>query len=411
MKTGLKTLDDIDPARRHVLVRLDLNMPIQDGRVTDPTRLQRSIPTLRELRDKGATTILLSHRGRPGGRVRPDMSLEPIISSLADFMCQPVTFVHTDWTDDLAEQAITKAQHGDLILLENTRFHPDEEKNAPALAMKMAALGDIYVNDAFSAAHRAHASTEGIAHHVPCAAGRAMEAELRALDAALSTPARPLLGLAGGSKISTKLNLLGNLVRRMDGLIIGGGMANTLLAARGINVGASLYEHDAHDAALHVMNEARAAGCAIILPIDALVARKHAENTSCRAVDLNDIAEDDIILDIGPRSIDLFSEHLAAARSLVWNGPLGVFEKPPFDTGTTMVAQKAGQLTAQKRLLSVAGGGDTVAALRHAGVMNSFSYVSTAGGAFLEWLEGRELPGISVLTAPIPNNMDTSHLT
>lgn len=397
MSQTFKTLDDVDVAGKRVLVRLDLNVPVKDGEVTDTTRIDRIVPTLTELFDKGATVIVLAHFDRPKGKVVPDMSLGPLARPLVNATGRFVTFVPTTWTDDLPEQALAEAREGDLILMENTRFHPGEEKNDPALAKKMAGLGDIYVNDAFSAAHRAHASTEGVAHLLPSVAGRAMEAEVRALSAALTDPKRPLLALVGGAKISTKLDLLGNLSKKVDGLIIGGGMANTFLAARGIDVGKSLCEHDLLDTARRIMAQAEAAGCDIILPVDAVVAKEFKAGAASRMVDVNAVAANEMILDVGAKSVAQLKERLAGAATLVWNGPLGAFEVAPFDAGTNAVAREAARLTGEGKLLSVAGGGDTVAALHHAGAADAFTYVSTAGGAFLEWLEGKPLPGVDIL--------------
>ena len=397
MGRSFTTLDQLDIAGKRVLVRLDLNVPIKDGAVTDSTRIERVVPTLKALLGGGAIVVILAHFGRPKGKVNPDFSLAPVARPLCLALGKMVTFVPTTWADDLAEQAVAEATPGEVILLENTRFHPGEEKNDPGLAKKMAALGDLYVNDAFSAAHRAHASTEGVARLLPCAAGRAMEAELDALAKALTAPERPLLALFGGAKISTKLDLLGNLSKKVDGLIIGGGMANTFLAASGIRVGKSLCEHDLADTARAIMAEAASNGCEIILPVDAVIAGEFAKNAPSRTVAIDAVPDDAMILDIGPQSAADLCARLDKARTLVWNGPLGAFEIAPFDAGTNEVASHAAGLTAARKLVSVAGGGDTVAALAHAGAVDAFSYVSTAGGAFLEWLEGKELPGVKVL--------------
>ncbi len=388
-----KTLDNIDVANKRVLVRLDLNVPMQDGRVSDMTRIERAVPTLTELLDKGAAVLVLSHFGRPKGQVVPEMSLAPIAGPLSEVLGQPVRFINIDWSAPDAGNV----NSGEIVLLENTRFAPGEEANDPAFAESMAALGDIFVSDAFSTAHRAHASTEGIAHILPTIAGRAMQAELDALEAALQTPKKPVLALVGGAKISTKLELIGNLSAKVDGLIIGGGMANTFLAAKGINVGKSLCEHDLLETARKVSETAASHGCEIILPVDAIVATEFASGAPSKAVSLKDIGNDDMVLDIGPQSVADLNARIDNAATLVWNGPLGAFEIEPFDKGTNMVARHAAALTKAGKLVSVAGGGDTVAALVHAGAADNFTYVSTAGGAFLEWLEGKDLPGVQVL--------------
>lgn len=391
------SLNDIDVAGKRVLLRLDLNVPVVDGAVSDATRIDRIVPTLKELLEKNATVIVLAHFDRPKGKVVPAMSLGALARPLSNATGRFVTFVPTTWNDDLAEQAVHEARPGELILLENTRFHPGEEKNDPDLARKMADLADIYVNDAFSAAHRAHASTEGVAHLLPAAAGRALEAELKALEKALAKPQRPLIALVGGAKVSTKLDLLGNLSKKVDGLIIGGGMANTFLAAKGVNVGKSLCEHDLGETARAIMKTAANAGCEIILPDDAVVAREFKAGAESRVVPIGQVAADEMILDVGPATVEALSRRLAAAKTLVWNGPLGAFEVEPFDAGTNAVARKAADLARSGALVAIAGGGDTVAALRHAGAADNFTYVSTAGGAFLEWLEGKQLPGIEIL--------------
>lgn len=397
MSDALATLDDVDVKGRRVLVRLDLNVPVRDGRVTDATRIARAVPTLRELVERGAAVIVLSHFGRPKGKVVEAMSLGPIAAPLAAALGRPVRFVATDWSDAAAGKASAAARPGDVLLVENTRFSAGEEKNDPAFARKMAALADIYVNDAFSAAHRAHASTEGVARLLPAVAGRAMQAELAALARALTTPERPLLALVGGAKISTKLDLLASLSARVDGLIIGGGMANTFLAATGVGVGRSLCEHDLAETARGIIATARAAGCEIILPVDVVLAREFAAGAAHRTAPVSEVGAEEMILDVGPASVAELCARLEAARTLVWNGPLGAFEIAPFDAGTNAVARRAAELTGEDRLVSVAGGGDTVAALAGAGVADRFTYVSTAGGAFLEWLEGKELPGVKIL--------------
>ncbi|MBB3971478.1 phosphoglycerate kinase [Hansschlegelia beijingensis] len=393
-----KTLDDVNVAGKRVLVRVDLNVPMDGARVTDDTRLRAVAPTINELAQKGAKTILLAHFGRPKGKRDESQSLKAILPALEQTLKQDVHFAD-DCVGEAAEAAVTKLTPGDVLLLENTRFHAGEEKNDPAFAEALARLGDIYVNDAFSAAHRAHASTEGVARLLPAYAGRSMQAELDALDKALSSPERPVVAIVGGAKVSTKLDLLGNLVKRVDALVIGGGMANTFLAAQGAEIGKSLCERDLLDTAREIVAKAGEAGCEIVLPVDGRVAkefRAHAEN---RVVPATEVGADEMILDIGPKSVERVAQVIEGARTLVWNGPFGAFEMQPFDEGTVAVAQKAAALTREGRLLTVAGGGDTVAALNAAGVADDFSYISTAGGAFLEWLEGKELPGVAALTA------------
>ena len=392
-----RTLDALDVAGKRVLVRVDLNVPIKNGAVADNGRIERILPTLRELVAKKATVVLLSHFDRPKGKVVPEMSLGPVAQPLARALGSFVTFVPTTWNDDLAECAVAEAGPGDVILLENTRFHPGEEKNDPEFARKLAGLGDVFLNDAFSVSHRAHASTEGVAHLLPSAAGRAVEAEIAALEQALTAPERPLWAIVGGAKVSTKLGLLSNLCRIVDGLIIGGGMANTFLAAQGKLVGKSLCEHDLANAARAILKECAEAGCEIVLPIDAVVAEHLAEGAKSASVGIDKVGADDMILDVGPQSVVELDRRLDSARTLVWNGPLGAFEVAPFDAGTSAVARHAAALTKAGRLVSIAGGGDTLAALRTADVIDDFSYVSAAGGAFLEWLEGKELPGVKVL--------------
>jgi phosphoglycerate kinase len=391
------TLDQADVKGKRVLVRADLNVPMDAGKVTDATRIERVKPTIIEIADKGGKVILLSHFGRPKGR-DPKASLRPVTAALAEVIGRPVAFVD-ECVGPKAEQAIAAMRPGDILCLENTRFHPEEEKNEAGFVARLAALGDLYVNDAFSAAHRAHASTEGIAHKLPAYAGRGMQAELRALARALDAPERPVVAIVGGAKISTKLDLLGNLINRVDALIIGGGMANTFLAAQGKPVGKSLAEHDLGGTARDTLAKAQAAKCEIVLPIDAVVARKFEANAPSRAISVDDVAPDDMILDIGPRSIEHAISVLARTRTLLWNGPFGAFELEPFDNGTVEVAEAAAELTQAGKLVSIAGGGDTVAALNAAGVAERFSYISTAGGAFLEWLEGKTLPGVEALRA------------
>lgn len=393
---SFKTLDDLDVRGQRVLVRLDLNVPMQDGAVSDATRIARQAPTLRELADKGARVIVLSHFDRPKGKVVPAMSLKPVAAALAKAMGQPVAFAE-DCIGDVAKAAIAKLKDGDVLLLENTRFHPGEETNDPAFAKEIAALGDIFVNDAFSAAHRAHATTEAIAHLLPSAAGRAMARELTHLGKALGDPERPVMAVIGGAKVSTKIALLENLVTRVETLVIGGAMANTLLAAEGIAVGKSLFEADHFDTARRVIRLAGESGCAILLPIDVVAAKEFKPHAAHRTVDVREIAADEMVLDVGPRTVAAFGARLASTRTLVWNGPFGAFETPPFDAGTVAAARLVADATQTGNLLSVAGGGDTVAALAHAGVVDQFTYISTAGGAFLEWLEGRVLPGVAAL--------------
>ena len=393
-----RTLDDIgDVAGKRVLVRVDLNVPMQEGRVSDDTRLRATLPTVTELADRGAIVLLLAHFGRPKGEARPDMSLAPIVPAYADVLGRPVRFV-ADCAGPAAALAIEGMQAGEVAILENTRFHAGEEKNEPALAAAMAALGAAYVNDAFSAAHRAHASTEGIAHILPAFAGRAMQAELEALEKALGSPERPVAAVVGGAKVSTKLDVLRHLVAKVDHLIIGGGMANTFLAARGVSIGRSLAEHDLAQTALDILDAADRADCTVHLPYDVVVAREFAPNPpSLRTCNVHEVAADEMILDVGPAAVEALADALKTCRTLVWNGPLGAFETPPFDAATIALARTAAALTQEGSLVSVAGGGDTVAALNQAGVADDFSFVSTAGGAFLEWMEGKELPGVAAL--------------
>ncbi|MDJ0972678.1 MAG: phosphoglycerate kinase [Kiloniellales bacterium] len=393
---AFRTLDDLDPAGRRVLVRVDFNVPMRDGRVTDATRIERALPTIRALGERGARVILLSHFGRPKGECRPELSLQPVAAALEAALGAPVAFA-ADCIGATAEAAVAELSEGGVLLLENLRFHAGEEANDAAFAAALAALGDLYVDDAFSAAHRAHASVEALARRLPSAAGRLMQAELEHLARALENPQRPLAALVGGAKISTKLQLLGNLVERADLLIIGGGMANTFLAAAGVDVGRSLCEHDMADTAREIMAKAQAQGCDIVLPTDALVAATLEAGIAAETVSVKAVPAGQMILDVGPATAEHLARRLEDCRSLIWNGPLGCFEVPPFDQGTNAVARAAARLTGEGRLLSVAGGGDTVAALAHAGVVEDFTYVSTAGGAFLEWLEGRTLPGVAAL--------------
>ncbi len=395
-----RTLDDIgEVAGKRVLVRVDLNVPMQDGAVSDDTRLRATLPTVSELADKGAIVLLLAHFGRPKGMRQPDMSLALVTKPYSELLGRPVRFID-DCAGDGAAEAVATLQPGDVAILENTRFHAGEEKNDPALARGMAALGDFYVNDAFSAAHRAHASTEGLAHLLPAFAGRSMEAELKALESALGNPERPVAAVVGGAKVSTKLDVLKNLVGKVDHLIIGGGMANTFLAARGVAIGKSLAERDLTGTAEEIIETAGRAGCTVHLPYDVVVAKEFAPNPpSLRIANVHEVAEDEMILDIGPAAVEALADVLKTCRTLVWNGPLGAFETPPFDAATVALARTAAALTQEGSLVSVAGGGDTVAALNQAGVGDDFSFVSTAGGAFLEWMEGKELPGVAALEA------------
>ncbi|MGE5145497.1 MAG: phosphoglycerate kinase [Candidatus Eiseniibacteriota bacterium] len=396
--TDFKTIDDLDVTGKRVLVRVDLNVPIKDGHVTDATRIVRLTPTLDELARRGARLVLLSHFGRPKGKVVKDMSLRPVVKPLAEALKRPVAFAE-DCVGPAAEKAVAALEDGDIVLLENLRFHAEEEANDAGFAKRLAALGDLYVNDAFSTAHRAHASTEAIAHLLPAAAGRLMQAELEALARALTKPARPVAAIVGGAKISTKLELLGNLVAKVDVLVIGGAMANTFLAAEGLNVGKSLAEPDMAATVQEVLLAAKRRGCAVVLPVDAVVAREFKANAPHETVAVSAVPADAMILDVGPRSVAALEAKLAACKTCVWNGPLGAFETPPFEAGTVAVARCAAALTKAGKLLTVAGGGDTVAALAEAGVVDDFSYVSTAGGAFLEWLEGKDLPGVAALSA------------
>jgi phosphoglycerate kinase len=390
-----RTLDDVDVKGKRVLLRVDLNVPMENGRITDATRLERVAPTISEISDKGGKVILLAHFGRPKGRDTKD-SLKPVAAELARILKKPVGFAD-DCIGEIAEKAVAAMKDGDILCLENTRFYKEEEKNDPGFVEALAKHGDIWVNDAFSAAHRAHASTEGLGRKLPAHAGRTMQAELDALDKALEAPTKPVVAIIGGAKVSTKIDLLENLVTKVDALVIGGGMANTFLHAQGIGIGKSLAEKDLAATALRIMEKAEAANCAIILPVDAVVAFHFAANSPSHAYGLDAIPADGMILDIGPRSIARVQAAIDDAATLVWNGPLGAFEMTPFDRGTMLAAKHAAERTKAKKLISVAGGGDTVAALNQAGVSGDFSYVSTAGGAFLEWMEGKPLPGVQVL--------------
>lgn len=396
---AFKTLDDLtDIAGKRVLVRVDLNVPVSDGKVSDTTRIERVAPTIKELSDKGAKVILLAHFGRPKGEPVADQSLSLIAPSVEEVLDHKVAFA-SDCIGAPAADAIAGMENGDILLLENTRFHKGEEKNEAGFVAELAKNGDIFVNDAFSAAHRAHASTEGLAHHMPAYAGRTMQAELEALEKGLGKPVRPVVAIVGGAKVSTKIDLLSNLVKKVDALVIGGGMANTFLAAKGINVGKSLCEHDLAETAKQIMANAEAAGCAIVLPVDGVVAREFKAGAANETVAIDAIPADAMVLDVGQKSIEAINEWISKAETLVWNGPLGAFEIAPFDTATVAAAKHAAERTRAGKLVSVAGGGDTVSALNHAGVADDFSYVSTAGGAFLEWMEGKELPGVAVLIA------------
>jgi phosphoglycerate kinase len=391
-----RTLDDLDVKGKRVLVRVDLNVPMKDGHVTDASRIERQAPTIRELADKGAKVIVLSHFGRPRGKVVAPMSLEPVVPALSKAIGRPVVFAE-DCVGEKASAAVSKLKDGDVLLLENTRFHAGEEANDPDFAKQLASLGDIYVNDAFSAAHRAHASTEALAHLLPSAAGRSMQAELEHLHKALGDPVHPVMAVVGGAKVSTKIELLENLLSKVDTLVIGGAMANTFFAAERREIGKSLYEKDEVDTALRIVHKATETGCVILLPSDVVVAKEFKPHAAHRTVEIGHVHQDEMILDVGPASVKEIENRLLTTATLVWNGPLGAFETPPFGKGTAVAAKAVAERTSGGRLISVAGGGDTVAALNVAGVADDFTYVSTAGGAFLEWLEGKELPGVVAL--------------
>ncbi len=395
---AFRTLDDVDVAGRRVLLRADLNVPVRDGKITDLTRIERLSPTIRELSAKGARVIVCSHFERPKGKRVPEMSLAPMAAALGEVLGTRVLFAE-DCIGPVAEQAVERLQDGEVLVLENTRFHAGEEKNDAGFAAALARHADLFVNDAFSAAHRAHASTEGVARHLPAHAGRLMQAELEALEAALGSPVRPVAAVVGGAKVSTKLDLLGNLVARVDVLVIGGAMANTFLAAQGFGVGKSLQEAEMHGTARDILERARGAGCEIVLPVDAVVAAEFKPNPPTETVKVSAIPADRMMLDVGPETVAAIIARLPSLKTLVWNGPLGAFETPPFDAATVALARAVAGATDAGQLRSVAGGGDTVSALRHAGVLDRMSYVSTAGGAFLEWLEGKTLPGVAVLLA------------
>jgi phosphoglycerate kinase len=391
-----RTLDQLVASGKRVLLRADLNVPVKDGRISDLTRLQRLCPTIRELCDKGARVVICSHFGRPKGKRVPDMSLRPVASALEGVLGLKVRFAET-CVGPVAEQAVKALTNGEVLVLENTRFDPREEKNDPAMAKELAVLADVYVNDAFSAAHRAHASTEGVASLLPTYAGRLMQAELEALEAVLGHPNRPLAAIIGGAKVSTKLGLLENLVGRIDVLVLGGAMANTFLAAQGVAVGRSMQAVDMHGIARDILLRAKQAGCEVILPQDAVVAGELGSNAALQTVPVHAIPAEAMILDLGPATVQALVRRASGWRTVVWNGPLGTFETPPFDAATTALAHAVAAETQAGRLTSVAGGGDTVAALQHAGAADRFTYVSSAGGAFLEWLEGRTLPGVAAL--------------
>nr|WP_319250564.1 phosphoglycerate kinase [uncultured Celeribacter sp.] len=391
-----KTLDDMDLTGKVVLTRVDINVPVENGKVTDTTRIERIKPTIDDILEKGGKPVLMAHFGRPKGKVVPEMSLSLIKDTVAEVLGVPV-HIASDCIGTPAKEAVAALGEGEILLLENTRFHEGETKNDPQFAASLAALGDVYVNDAFSAAHRAHGSTEGVAKLLPACAGRLMQAELSALEGALSTPERPVVAVVGGAKVSTKLDLLGNLVRKVDYLVIGGGMANTFLAAEGVDVGKSLCEHDLADTAREIVKKAGEAGCEIILPVDVVVAREFKAGADNEIVPTTECPADAMILDAGPKSVEKITEVFEESKTLIWNGPLGAFEIAPFDAATNAAAQKAAELSKAGTLISVAGGGDTVAALNKANAAEDFTYISTAGGAFLEWMEGKVLPGVDAL--------------
>jgi phosphoglycerate kinase len=393
---SFRTIDDLDVAGKRVLVRVDFNVPMKGGKVTDTTRIDRTVPSLKELASKGAKVIVLSHLGRPKGKKAPEFTQKPVADALAEKLGSPVAFA-TDCIGPEAAAVVNAMKPGEFAMLENVRFYAEEEANDPAFAKKLAEMGDVLVSDAFSCAHRAHASVEALAKLIPSVAGRLMQAELEALEGALESPKHPVAALVGGAKISTKLDVLGNLIAKVDCLIIGGAMANTFLAAKGVAVGKSLCEHEMLDSAREIMAKAEKAGCDILLPVDAVVADEFKEGAPSTTVAVDAVPADKMILDVGPASIAALNGRLASLKTLLWNGPLGAFEVSPFDTGTNAVAQEAAKLTKAGSLMSVAGGGDTVAALAHAGADEDFTYISTAGGAFLEWMEGKTLPGVAVL--------------
>ncbi len=394
--TKIRRIQDADVAGKRVLVRVDFNVPMKDGEVSDDTRLRAALPTIEHLTEAGAKVILLAHFGRPKGQVVADMSLEPVAQPLADLLGVAVDFC-TETVGEDVQSAIADMADGDVMLVENTRFHAGEEKNDPAFARALAELGDLYVNDAFSAAHRAHASTEGVAKLLPAFAGLAMQREIDHLVAALEAPQRPVIALVGGAKVSTKIDLLQNLVKKVDILFVGGGMANTLLFAKGVNVGASLCEKDLVDTARAILAAAEESGCKLMLPSDVVLAKEFKPNPATRLAAVSDVAADEMILDCGPATVVALTLAMESAKTLIWNGPLGAFETPPFDTATVAAAEAAARAAKAGDLVAVAGGGDTVAALNQAGVADDFNFISTAGGAFLEWMEGKALPGVAVL--------------
>jgi len=393
-----RTLDDVDVGGKRVLVRVDLNVPMQNGKITDLSRVNRVLPTIRELMQKQARVIVCSHFDRPKGKRVPALSLAPLARALGEALGKRVRFAE-DCIGPAAQQAVDVLRDGDVLLLENTRFHSGEEANDPNFARELASLAEIYVNDAFSAAHRAHASTEGVAHFLPAYAGRLMQAELEALHLALGNPQRPVAAIVGGAKISTKLALLGNLLERVEVLFVGGAMANTLLAVQGFSVGRSLQEPDLYQAAREIMQRAEASKCSLLMPVDAVIATELAPHVPTHTVSVDNVPADAMILDIGPATVKMLDERLQTVRTVVWNGPLGAFETPPFHLGTVAIAKTVAEATQKGALRSIAGGGDTLAALNQAGVAEAFTYVSTAGGAFLEWLEGKTLPGVAALAA------------
>jgi phosphoglycerate kinase len=394
--TAFRTLDDVDVKGKRVLIRVDLNVPMADGKVSDDTRIRAVAPTIREVSDKGGRAILLAHFGRPKDGPDPKFSLAQVVPAVAAVLGKPVAFA-ADCIGPVAAKAVGAMKDGDVLVLENTRFHKGEEKNDPAFTAELAKLGDIYVNDAFSAAHRAHSSTEGLAHLLPAYAGRAMQREIEALEAALGNPKRPVIAVIGGAKVSSKIDVLVNLVSKVDALVIGGGMANTFLLAKGVAIGKSLAEPDHVETAKRIMAEAAKSGHAIVLPVDAVVAREFKAGAAAETVAIDEVPADQMILDVGPQSVAAINAWIDKAATLVWNGPLGAFEITPFDKATVAAARHAAERTKAGKLLSVAGGGETVAALHQAGAADGFSFISTAGGAFLEWLEGKALPGVEVL--------------
>lgn len=393
---AISRLEDAEVSGKRVLVRVDFNVPMADGKVSDDTRLRSALPTIAWLKERGAKVILLAHFGRPKGKPDVSQSLRPVAGPLSDLLGAPVQFAN-DCVGKAAEKAVSEMKNGDVLLLENTRFHAGEEANDLEFAAQLASLGDVYVNDAFSAAHRAHASTEGVAHLLAAYAGLALQREIDHVTAALENPERPLLAIVGGAKVSTKIDLLMNLVTKVNRLFVGGAMANTFLAAKGVDVGKSLYEPDLLGTARDIITAAEKSGCQLILPEDLVVARELKAKAARRVAGLDEVARDEMILDCGPATIDTLADSIESAKTLVWNGPLGAFEMAPFDTGTVEAARFAAQRLRERKLVAVAGGGDTVSALNHAGVMDDFTFISTAGGAFLEWLEGKPLPGIEVL--------------